>query len=72
MEDGWLKAGGLLAFLFALALVASVGYLAYKGEQDFKAKCVAVGGKALYDTDSDLECYRNGIEIAEHGKNTPK
>lgn len=72
MEDGWAKAGSLLAGLAVVLILSVAGFMAWKGEQNFKAKCVAVAGRALYDNDGDLECYRNGIEIAEHGKSTPK
>jgi hypothetical protein len=72
MSDGWGRASAVLTFLVVVLLFSGIGYFAYKSEQDFKKQCVAAAGRALYDNDGDLECYVDGIEIAEHGENSPK
>lgn len=72
MNDGWGKPASVLVFLAVVGVLSLTGFFAWKSEQGFKKDCVAVSGRALYDNDGDLECYRNGIEIAEHGKSTPK
>lgn len=72
MEPTWAKAGSVLAGIVFVLIMALVGYGQYRSEQNFKKDCVAVSGQALYDNDGDLECYRNGNEIAEHGESKPK
>ena len=72
-RDTWKGVAIVLPFLLFMSIFAGVGYLAYKAEQDFKEECVAIpGGRWFYDKDSDLECYVNGIEIAEHGETSPR
>lgn len=71
-NDSWMKAAWVVALLAMVTVFSGIGYLAWKGEQNFKKECVAVSGEWSYDSDSDLECYRNGIEIAEHGESSPR
>lgn len=63
---------GIVAFvvvifgIMAFAMVAGV-----KAEQKFKKECRAVAGQVVTADDGDIECYRNGREIAELGENSP-
>lgn len=71
-DHTWARASIVLCFLGAVLLMSGIGFLSWKGQGDFKKECVAVAGTTRYDNDGDLECYRNGIEIAEYGENSPR
>ncbi len=60
----------VLGTLIVLAMIAFGIYHNHKQEQKFKSECVAVAGRVVYD-DNELECHKNGYEIAEFGENSP-
>lgn len=62
---------------FSLAIVLIVAaffvpvFISIQNEREFTRECHAVGGQVDKDSDGDVECYRNGREIAEMYENSP-
>lgn len=61
----WLGIALMIAFLFTPV------FIAIQNEREFTRECHAVGGQVDKDSDGDVECYRNGREIAEMYENSP-
>lgn len=72
MRESWAGVRLIGGLLVIVLFISGFGFVAWKSADNFRKDCVAVGGRTLTDTDGDLECYRNGIEIAEHGESKPR
>jgi hypothetical protein len=59
---------GAVALVFGLIILGVID--TNKKEKAFKAECIAVAGRVVYD-DNELECHKNGFEIAEFRENSP-
>ena len=71
METSWARVSPVIGLIVIVLILSGLGFFSWKGGQDFEKECKAVSGRVLVDNDGDLECYRNGIEIAEYGESSP-
>lgn len=60
---------GLVVLIFGFIILGAIH--TNRQEKTFKSDCVAVQGHVVYD-DNELECHKNGFEIAEFGENSPR
>lgn len=73
VSEFFVRAATILGGIIVCALfIGAPIYFGAKAQKQFKTECVQVGGIVAIDSeDGDLECYRDGREIAEFGDNSP-